>query len=50
MAKTKAQNIRLGIFITISVSVLLLLVGYYTTRQFFKETHTYYVVFHDLSV
>ncbi len=50
MAKTTAQNIRLGIFITISVSVLLLLVGYYTTRQFFKKTDTYYVVFHDLSV
>ncbi len=50
MAKTTAQNIRLGIFITISVSVLLLLVGYYTTRQFFKETDSYYVVFHDLSV
>lgn len=50
MAKTRAQNIRLGIFITISVSVLLLLVGYYTTRQFFEKTDTYYVVFHDLSV
>ena len=50
MAKTTAQNIRLGIFITISVSVLLLLIGYYTTRQFFEKTDVYYVVFHDLSV
>ena len=50
MIKTRSQNIRLGIFITISIAVLSILVGYFTTRQFFEKTDTYYVVYHDISV
>ena len=50
MIKTRSQNIRLGIFITISIIVLSILIGYFTTRQFFEKTDTYYVVYHDVSV
>jgi phospholipid/cholesterol/gamma-HCH transport system substrate-binding protein len=50
MIKTRAQNIRLGIFITISLAILLGLVGFFTSREFFEKTDTYYVQFHDVSV
>jgi phospholipid/cholesterol/gamma-HCH transport system substrate-binding protein len=48
--KTKAQKIRLGIFIMISSVLLLLLVGFFTARRLFERTDTYYVAYHGVSV
>ncbi|MFN2395709.1 MAG: MlaD family protein [Bacteroidales bacterium] len=48
--KTKAQKIRLGIFIMISSVLLLLLVGFFTARRLFERTDTYYVAYRDVSV
>ncbi len=48
--KTKAQKIRLGIFIMISSVLLLMLVGFFTARRLFERTDTYYVAYRDVSV
>lgn len=48
--KTRAQKIRLGIFIMISSGLLLLLVGYFTARRLFEKTDVYYVAYRDVSV
>ncbi len=48
--KTKAQKIRLGIFFIVSIGILLLILGYFTTRHFFEQKDTYYVAYHDVSV
>ncbi len=48
--KTKAQKIRLGIFIMISSVLLLILVGFFTARRLFERTDVYYVAYRDVSV
>jgi phospholipid/cholesterol/gamma-HCH transport system substrate-binding protein len=48
--KTHAQNIRLGIFIAVSLAILLLMVGFFTTQQFLRQEDIYYVAYHDVSV
>ncbi len=48
--KTKAQKIRLGIFIMISSVLLLMLVGFFTARRLFERTDVYYVAYRDVSV
>lgn len=49
MAK-KAQKIRLGIFILISSTILLLVLGLFTAKEFFKKEDTYYISYEDISV
>jgi phospholipid/cholesterol/gamma-HCH transport system substrate-binding protein len=48
--KTRAQKIRLGIFIMISSVLLLMLVGFFTARRLFERTDTYFVAYRDVSV
>ncbi|MBW6478894.1 MAG: MCE family protein [Bacteroidales bacterium] len=48
--KTRAQKIRLGIFIMISSVLLLILVGFFTARRLFERTDTYFVAYRDVSV
>ncbi|PWE01266.1 MlaD family protein [Marinilabilia rubra] len=46
----RAKKVRLGIFIVISSTLLLFLVVYFTAREMFQKSDTYYVAFQDVSV
>ncbi len=46
----KAQRIRLGIFIMVSLLLLLILVGFFTARKLFERRDTYYVAYTDVSI
>lgn len=46
----KAQRIRLGIFIMISLLLLLILVGFFTARKLFEKRDYYYVAYTDVSI
>ncbi|MGQ1890792.1 MlaD family protein [Thermophagus sp. OGC60D27] len=48
--KNRSKNIRLGIFIVTGTSVLLFLIVYFTARELFRKSDTYYVSFRDISV
>lgn len=48
--RTRAQKIRLGIFITISLTILLASLGLFTTQRFLREKDIYYVAYEDVSV
>lgn len=48
--RTRAQKIRLGIFITISLAILLASLGLFTTQRFLREKDIYYVAYEDVSV
>lgn len=47
---TKAQKIRLGIFVLISASLLIFIVVWFTARQLLEKNDTYYVAFSGVSV
>ena len=47
---TRAQKIRLGIFIIASLVILLMLIGFFTVQRFLKEEDIYYVAYEDVSV
>ncbi len=46
----KAQKLRLGIFILISTSLLLLLITYFAAQTLFERKDTYYISYRDVSV
>ncbi len=46
----RAQKIRLGIFITVSTVLLLILIGYFTTRGIFERKEQYFVAYRNVSV
>ncbi len=46
----KAQNFRLGLFFIISIVILFVILGYFTTRHIFEQKKTYYVAYQDISV
>jgi phospholipid/cholesterol/gamma-HCH transport system substrate-binding protein len=46
----KAQRIRLGIFILVSLTLLLVLIGFFTARQIFEKKDSYYVAYSDVSI
>lgn len=46
----RAQKIRLGIFLTVSAALLLILVGYFTTRGLFERKEPYFVAYQNVSV
>lgn len=48
--KTRAKKIRLGIFFIVTIGFLLIILGYFTARQFLEKKDTYYVAYHDVSV
>jgi len=45
-----SKKVRLGIFIVISSTLLLFLIVYFTAREMFQKSDTYYVAFQDVSV
>lgn len=47
---TRAQNLRLSIFIAVSFIALLGLIGVITRQQLLKESDIYYIAYEDLSV
>jgi phospholipid/cholesterol/gamma-HCH transport system substrate-binding protein len=47
---TKAQKIRLTIFIFLSLIALLILIGVLTSQRFLEKRDTYYIAFEDVSV
>jgi phospholipid/cholesterol/gamma-HCH transport system substrate-binding protein len=46
----RAQKIRLGIFIVFSAAILFFLIVFFTAREIFEKSDTYYVSFKDVSV
>jgi phospholipid/cholesterol/gamma-HCH transport system substrate-binding protein len=48
--ENRSKKIRLGIFILAGSTMLILLIGYFTARELFEKTDTYYVAFQDVSV
>jgi phospholipid/cholesterol/gamma-HCH transport system substrate-binding protein len=48
--KKRAQKIRLGIFIMIGSILLLIVIGFFTTRRLFEKTDIYFVAYRDVSV
>lgn len=48
--RNRAQKIRLGIFLVVSLSILFFTIGYFTAREFFKKEDVYYVAYENLSV
>ncbi len=46
----KAQKIRLGIFITVSAGLLLILIGYFAAHSLFERKVEYYVAYTGVSV
>lgn len=48
--KNQSRKIRLGIFVIISSALLLFLVIYFTAKELFEKTDTYYVSYQDESV
>lgn len=48
--KTRTQKFRLGIFVTIGSAILVGLIVFFTARQLFETSNTYYVSYQDVSV
>lgn len=48
--ENRSKKIRLGIFIVAGSFLFILLIGYFTARELFEKTDTYYVAFQDVSV
>lgn len=48
--RNKAQKIRLGVFLIVSSSILLIIIAYFTSREFFEKVDTYYVSYEGMSV
>jgi phospholipid/cholesterol/gamma-HCH transport system substrate-binding protein len=46
----RQNKIRLGIFLIVSLTVLLTLIGFFTARQLLEKRDTYYVAYSDVSV
>ncbi|MBK3516123.1 MlaD family protein [Carboxylicivirga marina] len=48
--KNRAQKIRLGLFLLVSLAALISSLIFFTAREYFKKEDTYYVSYEDLSV
>jgi phospholipid/cholesterol/gamma-HCH transport system substrate-binding protein len=48
--RNRAQKIRLGVFLFISLAALLSVIGYFTAREFFEQEDIYYVSYEGVSV
>jgi phospholipid/cholesterol/gamma-HCH transport system substrate-binding protein len=48
--KNRAQKLRLGIFMAVTITILLLLVGLFTTQRLFKEWDRYLIAYKNVSV
>jgi phospholipid/cholesterol/gamma-HCH transport system substrate-binding protein len=48
--KNQAQKIRLGIFLVVSSTILLIIIAFFTAREVFKKEDTYFVAYTGISV
>ena len=48
--RTRTQKVRLGIFIFISSTLLLVLLLFFAANKLFEKSDTYFVAYHDVSV
>jgi phospholipid/cholesterol/gamma-HCH transport system substrate-binding protein len=48
--RNRSQKIRLGIFLFVSLAILLSVIGFFTTREFFEKEDIYYVSYEGISV
>lgn len=48
--KNRAQKLRLGIFLVVTITILLLMVGLFTSQQLFKERDVYFISYSGVSV
>lgn len=48
--RNRSQKIRLGVFLFVSLAVLLSVIGFLTAREFFEKEDTYYVSYEGISV
>lgn len=48
--KTKAQNIRLGLFLVTGFVIVIFVVGYFTAQEIFRSTDTYFISYRNTSV
>lgn len=48
--KNRAQKIRLGIFLVVSLTILLIIIAFFTAREFFKKEDTYFISYEGISV
>ncbi|MGK7394325.1 MAG: MlaD family protein [Candidatus Cyclobacteriaceae bacterium M3_2C_046] len=48
--KNKAQKIRLGIFVAVTATILIVLMGLFTTQRFFRERDVYFITYEGVSV
>jgi len=48
--RNRAQKIRLGVFLFISLVILLSVIGFLTAREYFEKEDIYYVSYEDISV
>lgn len=46
----RSQKIRLGVFLFVSFVILILIIGFFTAREFFEKSDTYYVSYEGISV
>ncbi len=48
--KNRAQKLRLGIFLVVTISILIIMVGLFTSQQLFKKRDIYYISYSGVSV
>ena len=48
--RQRSQKIRLGIFLFVSMAILLSVIGFFTAREFFEKEDIYYVSYEGISV
>ena len=48
--RKRAQKIRLGIFLTVSIGILFFILVFFTARKFFEKEDIYFVAYENVSV
>ena len=48
--RNRSQKIRLGVFLFVSLALLLAVIGYFTAREFFEKEDVYFVSYEGISV
>jgi len=47
---TRSQKIRLGIFLIVSITIFILLIALFTSRELFRKEDIYYIAYNNVSV
>lgn len=48
--RNRSQKIRLGVFLVVSVTTLVLVIAFFTAREFFKKEDIFFISYEDVSV